>query len=284
MDMAVTARRKVLITGAAGGMGRACARLFGLTQDLVLADASPKLAGFAEELTAEGYTVLGAHTGDLGSDTQLAALMGDMAGEQPLTLIHTAGLSPSLAEAQAIMAVNLVATVKLLDAIETLLRPGSAAVLIASSAGHLMPQIPDASALMDNPLAPDFMAKISGLIEAMGQGDAYTMAGISYSLSKQAVHTLTQKRALSWGPLGARITSISPGMILTPMGRKEVATPGGAMMQNAAPLGRPGVAADIALAAQFLASDNASFITGCDLLVDGGSVAALRQNGMPGAA
>jgi NAD(P)-dependent dehydrogenase (short-subunit alcohol dehydrogenase family) len=277
--MAGTPRRKALITGAAGGMGRACARLFGLTQDLVLADASPALGKFAEELTAEGFTVLGAHTGDLGSDALLAAVVNDLSGEQPLTLVHTAGLSPSLAKAEAIMAVNLVATVKLLDAIEPVLRPGSAAVLIASSAGHLMPQIPDATALMDNPLAADFLPRIGALIEAMGKGDAYTMAGISYSLSKQAVHQITQKRALTWGPRGARITSISPGMILTPMGRKEVETPGGAMMQNAAPLGRPGVAADIALAAQFLASDAASFITGCDLLVDGGSVAALRQQG-----
>ncbi len=277
--MAALARRKALITGASGGMGRACARLFGNTQDLVLADASPKLQGFAEELTAEGYTVTGVHTGDLGDDTLLAAIMADMAGELPLTLIHTAGLSPSLASADAIMRVNLVATVKLLDAIEPLLRPGSAAVQIASSAGHLMPEIPDATALMENPLAPDFMDKINVLIETMGKGDAYTMAGISYSLSKQAVLAITRKRALTWGPLGARITSISPGMILTPMGRKEVETPGGAMMQNAAPLGRPGVAADIALAAHFLASDNASFITGCDLLVDGGSIAAFRHNG-----
>jgi NAD(P)-dependent dehydrogenase (short-subunit alcohol dehydrogenase family) len=280
--MAALARRKALITGAAGGMGRACARLFGNTQDLVLADASPNLPRFAEELVAEGYTVIGTHTGDLGSDSLLGAITADLGGDKPLTLIHTAGLSPSLATAEAIMAVNLVATVKLLDAIEPHLRPGSAAVLIASSAGYLMPQIPDATALMDNPLAPDFMPRIGALIEAMGKGDAYTMAGISYSLSKQAVHLLVQKRALSWGPRGARITSISPGMILTPMGRKEVETPGGAMMQNAAPLGRPGVAADIALAAHFLAGDTASFITGCDLLVDGGSVAAIRQQGMPG--
>lgn len=274
--MAGIARRKALITGAAGGMGRACARLFGTTQDLVLTDASPKLAAFAAELAAEGFTVVGAHTGDLGSDAMLAALMTDMAGELPLTLIHTAGLSPSLAKAEPIMAVNLVATVKLLDAIEPILRPGSAAVMIASSAGHLMPQIPEAAALLDAPLAPDFMAKAMALIGAMGKGDETTMAGISYSLSKQAVHRLAQVRAQNWGPKGARISTISPGMILTPMGQKEAQTAGGAAMQDAAPLGRPGVAADIALAAHFLASDNASFITGCDLLVDGGSVAAFR--------
>lgn len=275
--MAIT-RRKALITGAAGGMGRACARLFGTTQDLVLTDAAaPALERFAEELKAEGFTVLGTHAGDLGSDAVLAAVMADMAGDKPLTLIHTAGLSPSLAEPEPIMAVNLVATVKLLDAIQPLLRPGSAAVLIASSAGHLIPEIPAALALMAAPLAPDFMEKIGQVIAGMSQGDAAKEGGISYSLSKQAVLKLVQTRALVWGKLGARITSISPGMILTPMGRKEVATPGGAAMQNAAPLGRPGVAADIALAAHYLASDAASFITGTDLLVDGGSMAAFRQ-------
>ncbi len=275
--MAKTGRRKALITGAAGGMGRACARLFGATQELVLTDAiGPALEKFAAELTAEGYTVLGAHAGDLGSDAVLDAIMADLAGEAAITLIHTAGLSPSLAGAEAIMAVNLVATVKLLDAIEPLLRPGSAAVLIASSAGHLMPEIPDATALMDEPLAPSFMPGIMAVVDGMNQGDAVMAGGISYSLSKQAVHKLCRTRALTWGPRGARINSISPGMILTPMGRKELETEGGAMMQNAAPLGRPGIAADIALAARFLAGDEASFVTGTDLLVDGGSVAAIR--------
>ncbi len=275
--MAIT-RRKALITGASGGMGKACARLLGTTQDLVLTDASPKLAQFAEELQAEGYTVTGVHQGDLGSAALLSAIMADMQqGDLPLTLIHTAGLSPSLAKAEPIMQVNLVATVRLLDAIEPLLRSGSAAVMIASTAGHLMPQIPEAATLMADPLAPDFMANIMALMNGMAQGDAEKLAGISYSLSKQAVLALTQRRAIAWGPLGARISSISPGMILTPMGQKEVQTPGGAAMQNAAPLGRPGVASDIALAAQFLVSAEASFISGCDLLVDGGSMAAFRQ-------
>jgi NAD(P)-dependent dehydrogenase (short-subunit alcohol dehydrogenase family) len=276
--MAGSTRRKALITGAAGGMGRACARLFGATQDLVLTDAAaPGLEKFTAELRAEGFTVLGAHAGDLGSDTLLAAIMADMAGTGPLTLIHTAGLSPSLADARAIMAVNLIATVKLLDAIEPILRPGSAAVLIASSAGHMIPQIPDALTLMADPLAPGFMDSILALINAMVQGDAVNAAGMSYSLTKQQVHKLTQTRAITWGPRGARITSISPGMILTPMGRKELETEGGQMMQDAAPLGRPGIAADIAMAARFLASDEASFISGTDLLVDGGSIAAIKQ-------
>jgi NAD(P)-dependent dehydrogenase (short-subunit alcohol dehydrogenase family) len=276
--MTAATRRKALITGAAGGMGKACSRVFGATHDLVLTDAlQSSLERFADELKTEGFGVISVHGGDLGSDKLVASLAADAAGDSPVTLIHTAGLSPSQADARTIMAVNLIASVRLLNAIEPLLRPGSAAVLIASAAGHMIPLIPDASALMTDPLAPNFLDQICALIEALAHGAPAGAAGMSYSLSKQALLGLVEHRALAWGKRGARITSISPGMILTPMGRKELAeTQGAAELQNAAPLGRPGIAADIALAARFLASDEASFITGCDLRVDGGSVAALR--------
>jgi NAD(P)-dependent dehydrogenase (short-subunit alcohol dehydrogenase family) len=276
--MTAATRRKALITGAAGGMGKSCSRVFGATHDLVLTDTlQSALRHFADELKGEGFSVIGVHAGDLGDDKLLAAVAADLVGDTPITLIHTAGLSPSQANARTIMAVNLIASVKLLNAIEPILRPGSAAVLIASAAGHMIPPIPDASTLMTDPLAPDFLDRICALIEAIAHGAPAGAAGMSYSLSKQALLGLVEHRALAWGKRGARITSISPGMILTPMGRKELAeTQGAAEVQNAAPLGRPGIAADIALAARFLASEEASFISGCDLRVDGGSVAAIR--------
>lgn len=271
-------RRKALITGAAGGMGRACARLFGGTHDLVLTDAvAASLERFAEELRAEGFTVLAAHAGDLGDDALLSTLIADATGDVPLTLIHTAGLSPSQADARAIMAVNLVATVKLLDAVEPILTPGSVAVVIASTAGHMMPVIPEIAPLFADPLAPGFLDHVGGAIEAMSGGAPAGAPGFSYALSKQAVIALVEKRAAAWGQHGARIVSISPGLILTPMGRKELAeTQGAAQTADAAPVGRPGIAMDIALAARFLASDEASFVSGCDLRVDGGSTAVLK--------
>jgi NAD(P)-dependent dehydrogenase (short-subunit alcohol dehydrogenase family) len=279
--MTASKRRKVLITGAAGGMGRACARLFGATHDLVLTDAAEAaLARFAAELEAEGYRVISARAGDLGGETLISALMSDLAGDLPLTLIHTAGLSPAQADARTIMAVNLVATVKVLDAIEPLLSSGAVAVLIASIAGHMMPPIPDALAIMADPLAEDFMDRIISLVDAMSVNAPAGAAGTSYSLSKQAVIGLVERRAMAWGQRGARITSISPGMILTPMGRKEIAeTAGAAQLIDIAPAGRAGVASDIASAAWFLASDAASFITGCDLRVDGGATAVVRMMG-----
>lgn len=272
------ARRKVLITGAAGGMGRACARLFGATHDLILSDAAVGgLEAFADTLRAEGYTILAARGGDLGDEALLSDLAAALAGGAPFTLIHTAGLSPSLADWRAIMAVNLVATETLLRAIEPVLAPGSAAVLIASAAGHMAPDLPRADALLADPLVPGFLDAVGALIEPMSGGAPAGMAGLSYMFSKQAVLRIVERRAAVWGARGARIVSISPGMILTPMGRKELAeTAGAAQLTEAAPAGRAGTASDIALAAQFLASDAASFITGCDLKVDGGSVAAIK--------
>jgi NAD(P)-dependent dehydrogenase (short-subunit alcohol dehydrogenase family) len=260
-------------------MGRACARLFGATHDLVLTDAvAPALEGFARELTADGFTV-SAHAGDLSSDELLGALVAEVAPTQPFTLIHTAGLSPSLADWQAIMQVNLMATEKLLRALEPVLAPGSVAVLIASSAGHLMPAVPEVDAVLADPLQPGFIAMAEAIIGQMGGASSPGgMGGISYTLSKRAVITLCQRRAIEWGPRGARIVSISPGMIQTPMGRSEIEhTSGAAELLGATPVGRIGTSMDIALAAQFLASDAASFISGTDLLVDGGGTAGMKQ-------
>jgi NAD(P)-dependent dehydrogenase (short-subunit alcohol dehydrogenase family) len=267
-----------LITGAAGGMGRACARLFGATHELILTDVSAApLNAFADELRGEGYRIAGVHAGNLGDDTLLASLAAHRI-DGPLTLIHTAGLSPAQADWQSIMTVNLVATEKLLRAIEKQLHPGSVAILIASIAGHMMPPIPQAQAILDQPLATDLLDTIGPMIEGMGAHGPAGTRGVSYSLSKQAVLRLCEQRAVAWGRRGARIVTISPGLISTPMGRKEVAeTAGAAEMRDSAPAGRAGTAMDVALVAQFLASDAASFITGSDVRVDGGSVAAIRQ-------
>ncbi|MEO6718633.1 MAG: SDR family oxidoreductase [Novosphingobium sp.] len=277
--MALQPRRKVLITGAAGGMGRACARLMGAQDDLVLTDViAASLDKFADELRTDGYNVA-AEAGDMSDDALIAALVNEVSSSgAPFAVIHTAGLSPSLADWQAIMQVNLVATEKLLRALEPALVPGTALVLIASSAGHMFPPVPEAEAVLAEPLAPDFMATIEGIIRSMGGANSPGgMGGIAYSLSKKAVHNICTSRGVAWGPKGVRITSISPGMIATPMGKSEIAnTTGAQALLDVTPVGRVGTAMDIALAAQFLCSDAASFISGTDLLVDGGGTAGMK--------
>ena len=275
----MTARSRLLITGAAGGMGRACARLLGMTCDLILTDvAEPSLDAFAQELRAEGYTLVAVQPGDFGDDALRAELIRHLPGDAPFAVIHTAGLSPSMAGWQAIMSVNLIATVRLLDAIETRLTPGSVTVVIASAAGHMTIPHPEAAALLADPLAPGFLDRIGALIESLAGAVPASPSGLSYVLGKQAVLGMVERRAAAWGAKGARIVSISPGMILTPMGRKELAeTPGAAELDRAAPAGRSGTPMDIAMAARFLLSDEASFITGSDLKVDGGSIALTRM-------
>jgi NAD(P)-dependent dehydrogenase (short-subunit alcohol dehydrogenase family) len=277
--MTLLPRRKVLITGAAGGMGRACARLFGATDDLVLSDVNAaQIEQFADELRTDGYNAK-AFAGDMSDDGLIGSLVQAVSQEgAPFAVVHTAGLSPSLADWKAIMQINLVATEKLLVAIEPALVPGTVLVLIASAAGHMMPPVAEVDAVLANPLAPGFMEAIEGVINQMGgAASSGGMAGISYTLSKRAVHTITQRRGIVWGPRGVRITSISPGMIATPMGKSEIAnTVGAQALLDATPVGRVGTAMDIALAAQFLCSDAASFISGTDLLVDGAGTAGIK--------
>ena len=273
----MTPRDTALVTGAAGGMGRACARLFGATHTLVLTDASRALASFAEELRADGYEIAAEVVGDLNDDRVLADLAAAVDRIRPLKIVHTAGLSPSQADWRAIMSVNVVATERLLRAVEPALAPGSVAVLIASSAGHVPIEVPGASAVLKDALAPDFLDRIGALIEAAAGGSEAAASGLSYVLSKQAVLKLCERKSIPWGRRGVRIVSLSPGLILTPMGRQELEkTPGAAETRDAAPLGRAGTVMDIALAVRFLAGDEASFITGTDLRVDGGTIAANR--------
>lgn len=276
--MAASDRPKVLITGAAGGMGRACARLIGLTHDLVLNDvAAAALDGFAEDLTRDGFTVAGVAAGDTCDDAVLAKLVGALGGGKAFAVVHTAGVSPSQGDWRTIMRVNLHGTAKLMTALEPLVVPGTAAVLIASTAGHILPPLPDADAILADALAPDLVDRIEPVIQAMCERAGPEAAGgISYSLSKRAVLRYGERKALDWGPLGGRVTTISPGLMLTPMGRQELANTKGAQATlDAAPVGRPGTALDIATVARFLIGPDASFISGSDIRVDGGSVSAM---------
>ena len=272
-------KNRVLITGAAGGMGRACARLFSASHDLILTDvAASSLDFFADELSIEGCGVIAARAGDLNDDVLLDALVSDFGDDGPVTLIHTAGLSPAQADWRPIVNVNLVASVRLLDRIEPRLCAGSVAILIASIAGHLFPNIPDLTAILDQPLAGDLLDRLAPTIDEFAplvgtNGDR----AVGYAISKAAVIRLVEQRCGRWGRCGARIASISPGMIMTPMGRKEMAeTPGATIEEQKSPLKRAGGAMEIAFAARFLASSDASFITGIDLRVDGGSIAVQR--------
>jgi NAD(P)-dependent dehydrogenase (short-subunit alcohol dehydrogenase family) len=270
--MGAIVRRRAVITGATGGMGQACARRFGGSMDLVLAGRTEdKLAALASVLERDGYIVAATIAGDLGRTTARRIAEAAAAGGGLGALVHTAAVSQAMAEWDEILRVDWIGTVELLNAVEPILRPGSAGILIASMAGHLVPSIGAVEQLLDDPFSPDFLPAMGDAIAAFARTEGRTTSQIAYGFAKRAVMRVCEQRAPCWAERGARINSISPGVIYTSMGRTEVAqNPFAADVLSTVPVGRWGQPSDIAEAAWFLAGNEAGFISGTDLRVDGG--------------
>jgi NAD(P)-dependent dehydrogenase (short-subunit alcohol dehydrogenase family) len=273
-DKTERTRSVAIITGAHGGMGIACAHVFGRRHRLILTDRNTqRLETLRGQLIADGVDVAATIAGDLSSKKVLLEVVdaAKTAGRLQ-ALIHTAGLSPALSDWEDILEVNLMVTLRLVDAVEPLLEPGAAAVLVASIAAHLTPVSPAVSAAIDAALSGAGRALLDDVIKAAGGN----MAGAAYGFSKYGVIRLARQRARAWAKVGARIVTISPGLIATPMGLKEAAeSPAAEHLVKTTPVGRWGTPLDIANAAEFLCSDLAGFISGCDLQVDGGVVGAM---------
>lgn len=262
-----------VITGGTGGMGKATARLVGKEGTVLLADISEeRLAETKAELADKGITDVHCLTVDITSPEQVEALVQKTASLGDFkALIHTAGLSPTMADSKRITEVNLVGTGQLLDGFLPIAAKGSTAVCISSMSGHMVPKEGPYTELLKKPLLPDVVEKL----ERFTQGDS----GAAYSLSKLGVILLVEDQAWDWGQKGARIVSLSPGIINTPMGRQEASKqPQMELMLKRTPLGREGEPAEMASVIEFLVSNKASYITGTDILVDGGTVANMPNH------
>ena len=249
-----------IVTGAASGMGRACIdRLRGSVDHIVAVDIrDPNIAG------TTGVAC------DISDPMSVAKLVDTVRALGPFrSLAHAAGLSPTMAAPRRIVEVNLVGTVLLLDAFESIAVEGSAVVCFSSSAGHLFPLEvlgPELAGLIHDSRDDDFLDRVEALI---------TDSGLAYAWSKKGVHLEAAAAAVRWGTRGARVTSLSPGLVDTPMGRQEFERqPIMQGMLDATPLGRLAQPDELAAVAAFLLSDAASFVSGVDLLVDGAHSAA----------
>ena len=265
-----------VVTGAGRGMGRACAdRLQHTTDVLVLVDLDADGLAEAAATLAEGAAEAVAVVADVADRAAMAALAERVAGLGTLgPVAHAAGISPTMADWRRILTVDLAGTAHLVDACTPLVGPGTAMVCFASMAATLMGSAvdPTADAVLDDPAAPDLPDRLRA---AMGAG--VEEPGTAYALAKRGVQRLVRRAARAWGPMGGRINSVSPGIIDTPMGRQEFAgQPMMAVMRDHTPLGRTGTADELAAAAAFLCGPGAAFVTGTDLLVDGGCVAGLE--------
>lgn len=257
----------------AGALGMAVARRLALSNRVLLADVD---GGAAEEraaqMRAEGCdaTAIACDATDRDAVARLADTVAERGGFG--VLAYVAGLSPSAAGFHAIIRVNLMGAALVAEALLPLARQGSAAILISSlGALHVQPS-PEVVAILRDAAAADIAERLEA---AMG---ANATPQLAYPYSKWGMNLYCRSQAVAWGERGARIVSLSPGLIATPMGALEFEkSPGKRALYEKTPLKRECTMLEIADALEFLASPRASFISGIDLRVDGGLGAALGE-------
>lgn len=269
------ARPVAVVTGGAGGIGLASARRLAPGHALLLADLSrERLDDAVRELRDDGASAEGVIC-DVADDGAVGALAAAAERLGPLrALVHTAGLSSSMGSAQRILDVNLRGTALVLDAFLPQATPGTVAVGVASIAAHRI-----GPAAFDRLLADAGDPRLLDRLREAGAID--DEPGRAYDLSKRGVVLACELRAEAWGRRGARIVSVSPGLVDTAMGRRAADGGRGARLAAVAAVGRMGDAGEIGDAIAWLCSGAASYVTGCDLRVDGGVVAGVRHTAPP---
>lgn len=263
----------VMVVIGAGGMGAAVARRMGAGRTVLLADYSEGvLSRAAEQLRIAGYAVA-EQIVDVSDRESVKALSRKAAECGPVTtVVHTAGLSQAQAPAGAILNVNLLGASHVLDVFGDAIAPGGCGVIVASMAAERATLSPDAEARLAN--TPTGELRDLPEVVSLGSPDE------AYVLSKRTNQLRVRAAAHVWAERGARVNSLSPGIVASPMSSSELSGVGGGVMRSMienSPAGRIGTADDIASAVEFLAGPSSSFVTGTDLLVDGGVTAALKS-------
>jgi NAD(P)-dependent dehydrogenase (short-subunit alcohol dehydrogenase family) len=266
---------EVVVVIGAGGIGQAIGRREGTGRLILLGDRNEEnLAAAAATLEAGGHQIA-TQTVDVASRESVHALATAAAELGPVTrVIHTAGLSPVQAPPEAILAVDLYGVAVVLEEFGRVIAPGGAGLVISSMAGHMIPALPveHDAALARTPA--DELLELPIL-----SADAVPTSGAAYAIAKRANQLRVQAAAVEWGDRGARVNAMSPGIILTPLARDEMSGPGAEGYRNMVDrcaAKRVGTVDEIANAAALLLGPDGSFITGSDLLIDGGVIAAIR--------
>ncbi|MBS9375155.1 SDR family oxidoreductase [Rhodococcus sp. B50] len=264
-----------IATGAGRGMGYACAqRMVGTVDALLLVDLDADAVGAAVDELGGGRTRVEPFVLDVTDVDGLERLAARVTELGTLrSVAHAAGISPTMADWRRIFAVDLVGTARLARVLRPLATAGTASVYFASMApniGRMQPS-PEETAVLADPLAEDFLDRLREVV-----GEAIEHPGVAYAWAKYGVQQFARDEAVRLGAAGARACSVSPGIIDTPQGRQE-ADHNESMgeMVRATPLGRTGRAEELAAVVAFLLSDEASFVNGTDVLVDGGVVASI---------
>lgn len=263
----------VMILTGAGQIGMAIARRMGYGMKIVIGDKSKANAdAIAKTMNEAGFDAIAVEM-DLSSRASILGLIAEAQkyGEISI-LVNAAGVSPSQASIKTILKVDLYGTAVLLEEVGKIIKHGGVGVTISSQSGHRMPALtPEQDALLA--LTPTEELLSLDMLQEENIHDTLH----AYQMAKRCNVKRVMAEAVKWGERGARINSISPGIIVTPLALDEFNGPRGDFYKNMfakCPAGRPGTADEVANVAELLMSGKGAFITGADFLMDGGTTAS----------
>ncbi|MBL0405662.1 SDR family oxidoreductase [Microvirga aerilata] len=263
----------VIVVIGAGSIGQAIARRVSAGKHVLLANLRQDNADAAAKTLSEaGFTVSTATVdvssrGSVHALVEAATALGDVSG-----IIHAAGVSPTQASPETILKVDLYGTALVLEEFGNVIAPGGAGVVIASQSGHRLPPLPTEqnAALATTPV--EDLLKLPML-----QPDQVKDPLHAYQLSKRGNSLRVMAEAVRWGKRGARVNTISPGIIITPLAKDELEGPRGLgyrRMIELSAAGRAGTPDEVGTVGALLMGPDGAFITGSDFLMDGGVTAA----------
>lgn len=265
--------QKVIVVIGPGSIGQAIVRRVGASKHLLLADLRQEHADAAAKTLSEAGFDVTTTTVDISSRASIEALVatatsiGEIHG-----LIHAAGVSPSQASPETILKVDLYGTAVILEEFGKVIAEGGSGVVIASQSGHRLPPLSTAD---NEALATTSVEDLLKL--PLLQPDKVKDSLHAYQLSKRGNALRVMFEAVRWGKRGARVNTISPGIIITPLAKDELSGPRGEgyrRMIDGCPAKRAGTPDEVANVAALLMGPDGGFITGSDVLMDGGVTAS----------
>lgn len=265
--------KSVIVVIGPGQIGQAIARRVGVGKHILLADLRQDNADAAAEVLANAGYEVSVATVDASSREAVHELVETATGLGEVTgLIHAAGVSPSQASPATILRVDLYGTALVLEEFGNVIAEGGAGVVIASQSGHRLPPL---TVEQNKALATTPAEELLDL--PFLQPDQVTDSLHAYQLSKRGNALRVMAEAVRWGKRGARVNTISPGIIITPLARDELTGPRGEGYRRMIELsasGRAGTPDEVGTVARLLMGPDGGFITGSDILMDGGVTAA----------
>lgn len=264
-------KKEVAVLLGVGGIGVACIRRVGYGRHVIIANRSlDKAERVAEELHNSGFETT-AMRADLSSKEDILNIIKEAQKYGKITkVVNAAGVSPSQAPVEKILEVDLYGTAVFMEEFGKVIAPGGSCIIISSQSGHRLGALSqeDNELLALTPteelLNLDMLKKIDNTLTA-------------YQYAKRCNVLRVASESVKWGKKNARINSISPGIIITPLANDELNGPRGEnyrKMLELAPAHRAGITDEVGDLCEYLMSDKAGFITGADFLIDGGTTAS----------